>query len=47
MDNFIINGHPAPFFNESFRGYLLRIVDLNGFKGIRIFKKKFNFFKFN
>lgn len=47
MGNFIINGHPAPFVNESFRGYLLRIVDLNGFKGIRIFKRKFNFFNFN
>ena len=34
MHNFLINGHPSPYADESGRGYLLRIVDHNGYKGI-------------
>lgn len=34
MLSFTINWHPDPHRNESARGYLLRIVDQNGFKGI-------------
>ncbi len=34
MSNFQINGHPSPINGESARGYLLRIVDLNGFKSV-------------
>lgn len=40
MPNFLINGHPAPFTGESSRGYLLRIVDLNGFKGVESICRK-------
>ena len=34
MNSFKVNGHPKPMKNESARGYLLRIVELNGYKSI-------------
>lgn len=34
MQRFRINGHPDPYIDESARGYLLRIVDINGFKNV-------------
>jgi hypothetical protein len=34
MPNFRMNGHPDPIGDESARGYLLRMVDLNGYKGV-------------
>jgi hypothetical protein len=40
MDDFFINGHPDPFNDESPRGYMLRIVDLNGFKGVESICRK-------
>ena len=39
MNKFTINAHPKPLENESIRGYLLRLTDINGFKSIRVFKK--------
>jgi len=41
MTNFKINGHPKPYPYESARGYLLRIVDINGYKSIPSMTFKF------
>ena len=40
MQSFKINGHPNPYKDESARGYLLRIVELNGFKNIEYICRK-------
>lgn len=40
MNEFLINGHPSPYIDESPRGYLLRIVDLNGFKNVESICRK-------
>jgi len=37
---FRVNGHPSPYKDESARGYLLRIVELNGFKNIEYICRK-------
>lgn len=34
MTSFRINGHPSPIADESARGYLLRMVDCNGYKNV-------------
>ena len=47
MTSFRINGHPKPKPDESIRGYLLRLAELNGFKGIRIYKNKFGLLNFD
>ncbi len=41
MTNLKINGHPKPYPYESARGYLLRVVDINGYKSIPSMTFKF------